>query len=537
MRFSLRASILLLAIPLFGSVAHSDARDPKQTRKVDGLTPLADFIEKQGVFHPDAGFTVFFEHEPTSGEYTGDVDIAASRLHISKGRPIWSARQSMPVSTSVYTESNVHAVSDGSGGWYVAYEATAKTGAHSGDTEVFAQRISADGKPLWHEGEKSVVVASTEWNERAPQVVPDGKGGMVLVYTMSTDIGEHAGDADIAAQRIDPDGKLLWGDGNGVPVTNSTTREENATALPTSDGGVLVVFQATPRTGDRAGVGGIFAQRISPDGRRVWNNGEHPSPVSLSAWSEESPRAISDGKDGAFVVFLQRALTGEHAGDLDLAIQRIQGDGTPAWNQGQSAPVLSDSLLLEREPALAPDGDGGVIVVFEAEPRTGDRAGNIDVWAQRVDKDGKRLWNDGSPLWVATSKWSEKNPQVISDGKGGVFVVFEQHGPRGEHAGDVDLAAQRILPDGTLAWHDGGAALDIANSPMIEINPLLISDGEGGGIVVYEALSRKGVHAGDRDLLAQRFSANGERIWNDGKSPSPVASSRLLERNAHISRP
>ncbi len=537
MKFYRLAGLLLLGGSVFGPVAHSDSRDTKQTRKVDELAPLADFIEKQGAYQPDSGFTVFFEHEPTSGEYTGDVDIAASRLHISKGQPIWSARQSMPVSTSVYTESNVHAVSDGSGGWFVAYEATAKTGAHSGDSEVFAQRVSPDGKPLWHAGEKSVVVASTEWNERSPQVVPDGKGGMVLVYTLSTQIGEHAGDADIAAQRIDANGALLWGDGNGVPVTNSTTREEHSSAFPTSDGGVLVVFQATPRTGDRAGVGGIFAQRLSPSGKRVWNNGEHPSPVSLSAWSEESPRAISDGKDGAFVVFQQRALTGEHAGDFDLAIQRIQGDGTPAWNQGQSAPVLSDSLALEREPALAPDGAGGVIVVFEAEPRTGDRAGNIDVWAQRVDKHGKRVWNEGRPMWVATSKWSERNPQVISDGSGGALVVFEQHAPRGEHAGDVDLAAQRILPDGTLAWHQGGAALDVANSPMIEVNPLLISDGAGGGIVVFEAVSRTGVHAGDRDLLAQRFSGAGARIWNEGKSPSPVASSRLLERNAHVSGP
>ena len=531
----LLALALACLVGFAGTQAAAEA-PTKKPEKVDKLTPLAEFIQNEGVFQAGSGIAIFFEQEPTSGEYNGDVDIGGSRMHIDNGQPLWNARQSMPISTSVYVESNVTAIGDGAGGWFTAYQAAAKTGTHAGASEIFAQRIGPGGKPMWHEGQKSLVAASTEWQEEHPILVSDGQGGAILVYTMRTNIGEHAGDSDIAAQRLTASGELLWGDGNGLPVPNSKPREENPQVLPMSDGGVLVVFQATPRSGERAGIGGIFAQKLSNTGERIWNKGEHPSVVSLSTWSEESPIAVADGEGGAFVVFQQRGLEGDHAGDLDLAAQRITADGEPAWNKGERPVAVAESIFLERSPVVVSDGAGGIIVVYEAEPRSGARAGNVDIWAQRISAKGERTWNNGQPLFVATSKWSETNPQAISDEKGGVFIAFEQHAPRGDHAGDVDIAAQHLLADGSLGWHGGGSAIDMASSDRLEEHPRLVSDGNGGAILVYEAVERKGQYAGDRDLFAQRFSPDGKPIWNDGKQPSPVASSRLQERNATVVR-
>ncbi|MEE2750377.1 MAG: hypothetical protein VX519_03035 [Myxococcota bacterium] len=521
---SLVASVLLLPT--------SEAKDKtKERRKVDKLQPLVDFIESETMFSPESGFTVLFEQEPVSGEHKGDVDLAAQRLHLRNGQMLWNAQQSLPVSTSVYTEDHLAALGDGSGGLFAVYRATAKTGKHAEDSEVLAQRLSPEGKPLWHEGKKSTVVASTEWNESRPLLSPDGKGGVIVVYQLSTDKGQHAGDSDLAAQRIDANGNLVWEAKEGVPVSNSDVRETNHAILPRPDGGVLVVFEATPRKGKRAGISGIFAQAISVDGKLLWNQGEHPTAVSLSTWSEHAPTLISDGAGGAFVVFTQHSITGEHAGDKDLAVQRILADGTMAWNKGERSMIISDSKFMESKPVLMPDGAGGIIVAFESEPRTGERTGNSDIWAQRIGPDGKRLWNDGKPALVATSLWSERSPSITPTAGGDVLIAFEQHAPRGEHAGDVDIAAQRLDSKGTVLWHDGGRAIELANSARKETQPTLLPDGEGGAVMVFQAEARSGQYAGDKDIHAVRFDANGTLLWNEGKQPAVVATSALMERN------
>ena len=530
-----RSNFRLFLLPLAAAallLPTSQAKDKsKERRKVNNLTPLVDFIESETMFSPDSGFTVVFEQEPVSGEHKGDVDLAAQRVHLRNGQMLWNAEQSLPLSTSVYTEDHLSAIGDGAGGVFAAYRATAKTGKHAEDSEVLAQRLSPEGKPLWHEGKKSTVVASTEWNESRPLLSPDGKGGVIAVYQLSTDKGPHAGDSDLAAQRIDGDGNLVWEAKKGIPVSNSEVSESNHAILPRADGGVLVVFEATPRTGKRAGISGIFAQALSIDGKRLWNQGSHPTAVSVSTWSEHEPTLVSDGEGGAFVVFTQHSITGEHAGDKDLAVQRILADGTMAWNGGERAMIVSDTKFMETKPAVVPDGKGGIIVVYESEPRTGDRTGNSDIWAQRIGPDGKPLWNEGQPTHVAYSLWSERAPSVIPIAGGDILVAFEQHAPRGEHAGDVDIAAQRVSSKGKTVWHEGTKATELANSPRKETQPTLLSDGEGGAVLVFGAVARTGEHAGDKDIHALRFDANGKLLWNDGKQPGVVATSGLIERN------
>ncbi len=231
-----------------------------------------------------------------------DVDVAGQRVG-PDGQLVWGEERSATISSSGLLERNISAVSDGKGGAIVAYEMEWREGKQAGDIDIGAQRVSVDGKLMWNEGERSTLVASTEWRECNPVVVSDGAGGAIVVFEMEGPPGgKHAGDIDIGAQRLSPDGKLLWGEPL-VPVSSSAMIERNPTAVADGRGGVIVFFEMVAREGEYAGDVEIGAQRIDAEGNRVWQKGERSVLVATSRWDERKPKAVSDGKGGALVLF------------------------------------------------------------------------------------------------------------------------------------------------------------------------------------------------------------------------------------------
>ena len=519
-------AILFLAAPLFlGNPTRA-----QEVASADEVEPLARFLS-QRMNSSTAGITVLFEQEATSGQYRGDSDIAAQRLSPTSGLLLWGADQSRPLSTSAYVERHITAARDGQGGVIAIFEAEAMIGEHAGDVELFAQRVDNTGTASWNGGSSSLIVASTDWSERRPMALSDANSGVLVFFEMHAPQGEHAGDVDIAAQRITAQGELAWSSGRGVAISSSPLIERHPTAVADGAGGAFVVFEGQPRVGERAGISGIFAQHVRIDGRRTWNNGQYPRTVSMSNWSETRPQPVTDGEGGFLVVFQQEAVNGEHTGDIDLAAQRFDAQGNALWFDGRRSANVSDTSFSETAHAVLSDGQGGAFVVFEAEPRSGERLGDSDLWAQRISADGRAQWNRGSPVFVATSNWSEKNPVLAPDGEGGVVVVFEQHAPRGEFAGDIDLGAQRIDADGNLLWGEGQRALNVANSEWKEHGPHVTADGSRGIVVVFEAEARSGRFAGDAEVLAQRLDMQGVLTWNPPTGPVPIAASTLREGN------
>ena len=187
---------------------------------------------------------------------------------------------------------------------------------------------------------------------------------------------------------------------------------------------------------------------------------------------------------------------------------------------------------MDRNPVAVTDGAGGVVVAYEFEPTEGDDAGDIDIRAQRLDSHGHRVWNGGkSSSPVCNSKRLERSPAIASDGKGGAIVVAEAEIRTGEHAGDVDLFGQRISGAGAKLWNDGKSSVVVAGSKWRERSPIIVPDGEGGALVVYTAAAVGGEHDGEIDLEAMRIDSKGKLLWHDGEEPVDVSATNKLERN------
>jgi hypothetical protein len=324
---------------------------------------------------------------------------------------------------------------------------------------------------LWGEGQKPVAVSTSEGQERSPVIVPDGEGGIIVVFEWEG----PDGDIDIMAERLSGDGQVVWNNNDqATDVSALSALERNPVAVPDGQGGAIVVFELEPTEGDAKGDVDIYAQRISGDGKLVWNDGEKASPVSTADHQERHPTVVPDGAGGVIAAFEMEWVKGEHAGDIDIDAQHLDRDGKWTWNEGKKSVTISSGPALERAVRAIPEADGGVLCAFEAEQRGGDDAGDFDLMAQRLSAGGEMAWNEGDrSVYVASSKWHERRPLVLADGEGGAIVVYPAIGA-GEHEGNEDIEAARISGDGELLWNEGKQSVDLAATDKLERNPCAV---------------------------------------------------------------
>lgn len=476
---------------------------------------------------------VFETHAPPGGQYEGDIDVSAQCISPT-GERLWNDGDLIDIMSGTYIEQAPSVVDDGAGGLLVFAEAVAREGQYAGDWEIIGQRINRNGRLMWEDGDRSVLIAGSAWSERNPVAIPDGRGGAFVFYEAYAPANsEWAGDIDIRGQHVSASGELLWEE-NGIPVATGTALEKAPVVISDGAGGAIVVFQVMLQEGESANTWHIAAQRVSPDGELLWEGGERSVIVAASDWQETRPVAVPDGEGGALIFFQGEARGGQYAGDFDIMGQRVSADGRLLWENGERSVAVFSSAALERAPVAVSDGRGGAVVICEGAAREGQYAGDWEILAQRVSPQGELLWNDGtSPVIVSATTFSEHSPCAIADGAGGAFVAFEAHAPAGsEWAGDVDVLAQRISADGRPLWGGENGALVVSSSgDYLERYPCIAADGEGGVLVIFEAVARAGQYAGDWEVAGQRIAPDGTVMWNNGESASMVSASSWSEHH------
>jgi hypothetical protein len=125
-----------------------------------------------------------------------------------------------------------------------------------------------------------------------------------------------------------------------------------------------------------------------------------------------------------------------------------------------------------------------------------------DVYAQRVDALGVPQWTaNGVAVSAATN--DQQYPLIISDGAGGAIMVWQD---LRNSATPTDIYAQRVDASGVPQWTANGVALCTAVNQQVGIRA--ISDGAGGAIVTWTDY-RNGGH----DIYARRVNASGTPQW------------------------
>jgi hypothetical protein len=392
----------------------------------------------------------------------------------------WSSNPTVntPISTPDSNQTNSKAVSDGKGGAILSW---ADERAGSGISQMYAQRIDANGNVLWTTN--GVPLSSAVTIQGFQQMVSDGNGGTVVAWQDY----RNGGGWDIYAQRIDGDGNVLWTT-DGVAITTAASGQSDLQIVSDGSGGAVIVW------GDyRNNNWDIYAQRIDADGSARWT----ATGVAIAATpaNQVNPQLVGDGSGGAIIVWHD-----SRNGTNDIYAQRIDADGNFSWTTNGVA--VCTAAYSQAYPQIVSDGSGGVVIVWEDNRATF----NYDIYAQRINANGAPLWTPNG-VAVAIGTNTQRSPQVMSDGSGGGIFVWEDN-----HSGTWEVYAQRMNANGSPLWP---ASMFVASTSNTNSSfPAVykgMHDGSGGVVIAWQDQRNA-----ESDIYAQRINANGVLQWTAG---------------------
>ena len=141
--------------------------------------------------------------------------------------------------------------------------------------------------------------------------------------------------------------------------------------------------------------------------------------------------------------------------------------------------------------------DGNIVYVW-SDTKLGDR----DLWAQKMNSDGDRLWGD-TPVLIDNKIDRQEDPVIIATTDGGCIVAWV------EFANEIggDIYAQKLDTNGNRQWAEGGVPLCTATGIQISLN--IVPDTSGGAFIIW--LDSR--NAGGADIYGVHVDASGSNLW------------------------
>jgi hypothetical protein len=395
------------------------------------------------------------------------------------GELLWDPN-GLPICTEGSSQSTGGVVSDGDGGAIIVWQ-DGRNGFYP-NYDVYAQRVDPNGDILWVADGIPVVIDTNMQN--APCIAANGYGGAIITWA---DQRNGAFD-DIYAQRIDADGDTGWA-ADGIPICTAAYRQDQQQIASVGGGEAIIVWK-DERTGTDFD---LYAQKVDYYGDTLW--AADGVPVCTTSQWQMAPRIISDGAGGAIITWH------DYRSEIQWEIyaQRIDTAGNALW-AADGVPICTIAAGGGYYPRIVSDGAGGAIIVWE-DWRNGSEG---DIYAQRVDANGDTLWPaNGLPICEAVE--GQEDPNLVAVGYGGAIIAWTDQ-RRG--ASDRDIYAQRIDGSGQIHWALDGVPLCIAANYRHNID--LVSDGAEGAIIAWD--DERNLPPGaesEWDIYAQQVNFNG----------------------------
>jgi hypothetical protein len=367
--------------------------------------------------------------------------------------------------------------------------------------DFYTQRISADGRNLW--GDRGALIGSTQsesYGFPVFDIVADGTGGVVIAWP---DLSPNQFRSTKYVTKVSSQGEVLW------------RRDFVSFDRLISDGagGAIIAFDHSIGA-DVIGYDetSFVLVRIDSQGNCPW--GIQGISTRRQRYWPSSLRVVSDGSGG--VIAIWEEMEGQVVPTPPSATytsrikaQGIDAKGNALW--GDNGIILStnpENTIFD-EPSIASDGSGGAIVAWHQYP-SGKVVGGSPEWflqdilVQRIDSEGKILWSVGGvPLGIvrAAELAGPHTPLVVSEGSGGAIVMWEDL-----RNGLVSIYAQKVTADGTPVWQAGGVKVLYVKSNASLAFRQIVADGQGGAIVscLFNEAGR---------ILVQKLDSSGETVW------------------------
>ncbi|MBN2172331.1 MAG: hypothetical protein JW819_13510 [Candidatus Krumholzibacteriota bacterium] len=342
-----------------------------------------------------------------------------------------------------------------------------------------------------HDPTQNDAVCVAGQDQLEPIAVSDGQGGTIVAWR-----DRRAGVNDLYAQRFDARGEALWTSG-GALVHAAVHSTNSYVVTPDGEGGCFCAWADCPTTTCYA----VMAQHVGADGQMLWGDGVIL--VEDQSHFSNQPQVVTDGAGGAIVCWTDGR--NEPAGYWqDIYAQRLDAGGEPLWAPDGVAVCAWEEN--QDEPRMVSAGAGGAIIGWQDQ-----RAGEsyvYDLYVQRLDGSGVRLWGDAGGLPLCTWPSSQSKPACIRDGSGGAVFAWEDF-----DSGIWRVVAQRIGPDGAPLWSPYGGVL-VSGEQTSPSYHVLASDGAGGAYFAWT--QHPAGRSTNLEVHAQRVRGSGAACWAAG---------------------
>ena len=276
-------------------------------------------------------------------------------------------------------------------------------------------------------------------------------------------------------------------------------------------GGAFAVYEDTNS-------GNTYVQKISAEGKSLWGEqgvllGSNGSQThGLSSFD-----IIYDDTGGAIAVW-----PGSSRDNFQAAshLTRIGTEGNVLWQRDFS---YIDQLLS--------DGSGGAIICYDQPSSTNMTGEDKDLVIVKIDSDGNYPWGLHG-VTVPSQGYQSNTLQIVSDGSGGVIVVWEELESKpastpGNPIVTNRLLARRIDANGGILWGSNRSLYTTPAGTWIQ-SPQVSSDGMGGAVVGWfqsteiTPSGNNGQRAQKWDIVTQKIDGNGNVLWQPGGVPLEI---------------
>jgi hypothetical protein len=225
-------------------------------------------------------------------------------------------------------------------------------------------------------------------------------------------------------------------------------------------------------------------------------------PIGLRSPST-SALAVAHIGEGNIVVAWDRI----RGGDYDIYAQCLDSAGYELWGEGGMI-VYEDEGIRQDYPAVLPDGEGGIFIVWSDWRHTPEEG--IALYGQRLDGLGNHLWEpDGMRLTADTM--SHEYATLYDDGHGGFVAVY-----RSRYDWDVNVGAQRVDGDGRILWDSAGIALTSADHDQSVPKTCMATD----STFITCWRDSRDMPNFRYDIYMQKFDLAGSIIWEPDGLPA-----------------
>ncbi|MDD2230363.1 MAG: hypothetical protein PHY48_13235, partial [Candidatus Cloacimonetes bacterium] len=365
-----------------------------------------------------------------------------------------------------------------------------------GERDLWAQKVDAQGNLVWDD---PLLIDGKPDRQEDPVIISTSDNNFIIAWIdFSSDL-----DGDVYAQKINPQGQLLWATG-GKPVCTRAGVQISLNIEADNDGGAFIVW-----VDSRNPSKDLFGQRVSGVGEPLWDfNG---IPIANGPGDEVQNTMLADGQGGIMIAYVS-----SFNGPQDLYAKRFLANGTMSW--AEPFPLCIETGNQEGVRMAALD-NGEFVMTWQDQ-----RFDNPDIYAQKLNLAGEMLWANPTIVYgdngLDTSV-SQLNPRIVKTSDNSVVIIWEDHRLDSQNP---DLFAQKLSAAGAKLWDANGIALCTAE--FAQLGPRMSADAAGGCFVVWDDY-RNG-NTPYEDIYAQHLSSTGIELWDaNGKAICTAANTQI----------